>query len=148
MGHCIQAVIGKHNDVCKITKDWVHVNEILLPQEFGMVLMTDDFMCDVGELAEGSDEVVFPRLDCFTGAVKKLMERYSLRTNIAYFETNYFGGAGTQGGLLYENGSIAVAPRVAESGVINALLAKMGVRRESGKDEFDSLGLGKYRRMP
>lgn len=126
----------------------VHADEIMLPQEFGMVPMTDKLLLDVEELAEVSDKIVFPELDRFTEAVRELMERYSFHTKLAYIETDYFGGKGTQGGLLYENGSVAVAPRAAGSGVINALLSELGVWREPGKDEFDSLGLGKYRTIP
>lgn len=126
----------------------IYADLIELPQGFGMILMTDRLLRDVEELAEVSDEIVFPELDRFTEAVRELMERYSPHTKLAYIETDYFGGTGTQGGLLYENGRVAVAPRAAESGVINALLAELGVWREPGKDEFDSLGLGRYRRMP
>ncbi len=126
----------------------IHADLIELPQGFGMILMTDKLLRDVEELAEISDEIVFPGLDRFTEAVRELMERYSFHTKLAYIETDYFGGAGTQGGLLYENGSAAVAPQVSGAGVINALLSELGVRCGSGKDEFDSLGLSKYRRMP
>lgn len=126
----------------------IHADLIELPQGFGMILMTDRLLCDVEELAEVSDKAVFPELERFTEAVGELMERYSFHTKLAYIETDYFGGAGTQGGVLYENGRVGAAPRVDGSGVINALLSELGVWRGSGKDEFDSLGLGKYRRMP
>ncbi len=148
MGHCISAIVGRHSDVCRIAENMIHADLIELPQGYGMVLMTDKLLRDVEELAEVSDEIVFPELDRFTEAVRELMERYSFHTKLAYIETDYFGGAGTQGGVLYENGCAAAAPSVAETGVINALLSELGVWREPGKDEFDSLGLSKYRRMP
>lgn len=148
MGHCISAIIGRREDVRKIAEQMIHADLIELPQGFGMILMTDRLLCDVEELAEVSDKAVFPELERFTEAVGELMERYSFHTKLAYIETDYFGGAGTQGGVLYENGRVGAAPRVDGSGVINALLSELGVWRGSGKDEFDSLGLGKYRRMP
>ncbi len=148
MGHCISAIIGRREDVCRIAEQMIHADLIELPQGFGMILMTDKLLRDVEELAEVSDEIVFPGLDRFTEAVRELMERYSFHTKLAYIETDYFGGVGTQGGLLYESGCCVVAPRSSETGVINALLSELGVRREPGKDEFDSLGLSKYRRMP
>ncbi len=148
MGHRISGILGRREDVCRIAEQLIHADLIELPQGFGMILMTDKLLRDVEELAEVSDKIVFPGLDRFTEAVRELMERYSFHTKLAYIETDYFGGAGTQGGLLYENGCAAVDPSAAETGVINALLSELGVRRESGKDEFDSLGLGNYRRMP
>lgn len=75
------------------------------------------------------------------------MERYSFRTRLAYIETDYFGGAGTQSGVLYENGKISVGPRSGE-GTINFLLKELGVWHYPDRDEFDMLGLGKYRHMP
>ncbi len=148
MGHRISAIIGRHTDVCRIAGDMIHADLIELPQGFGMILMTDKLLRDVEELAEVSDEIVFPGLERFTEAVGELMERYSFHTKLAYVETDYFGGAGTQGGVLYGNGRAAADPVAAGTGVINALLSELGVRREHGKDEFDSLGLSKYRRMP
>lgn len=66
---------------------------------------------------------------------------------LAYLETDYFGGIGTQAGLLFEKGNMTVEP-VEGEGTINYILERMGVYRERGKDEFDSLGLGNYRKMP
>ena len=61
-------------------------------------------------------------------------------------ETDYFGGIGTQGGVLYENGRIRIAPHSGD-GTINLLLRELGVKCLANKDEFDSLNLGNYRHM-
>lgn len=153
MGHCIRAIIGKRADVQKIAGDWP-LGVIELPQDFGMVMLTNRFLDDVEELYECGGEDIFPELDGFFAAVRELMEQYSIRTKLAYIETDYFGGVGTQGGVLYENGKPVGEPtvgRVCEpkmgTGVINGLLKALGVWREHGKDEFESLELFKYRRM-
>ncbi len=149
MGHCIHAIIGNHESICKLAGDWIRANEIELPQGFGMILCTDELLDDIAELMETeseSGEPCFPELDYFDVSVKELMERYSFRTKLAYIETDYFGGFGTQSGVLYENGKIAVAPKSGE-GTINALLKELGIWRTSDKDEFDMLELWKYRRM-
>lgn len=146
MGHCINAVIGARDSVRGLAEDWLR-EVIELPQDFGMILMTNDFLENVGELMEVSDELCFPELENFTEEVKELMERYSFRTKLAYIETDYFGGAGTQAGVLYENGRITIGPRRGE-GTINALLRELGVWRYPDKDEFDMLGLGNHRHMP
>ena len=145
MGHCIRAIIGAHETVRKITDDWL-VNEIELLQGFGMVFLTDRLLEDVEELMELSDELVCPELDYFSEAAADMLERYSFHTKLIYVETDYFGGVGTQAGVLYENGRIAIAPRKA-AGTINILLRALGAWCKPGKDEFDSLGLGKYRHM-
>ena len=69
-----------------------------------------------------------------------------LTDELAYVETDYFGGIGTQGGVLYENGRIRIAPHSGD-GTINLLLRELGVKCLANKDEFDSLNLGNYRHM-
>ncbi len=63
-----------------------------------------------------------------------------------YIETDYFGGYGTQIGILFKNNSVINSP-ISEEGIINKLLKEIGVLKYMGKDEFDSLGLGCFCRM-
>lgn len=150
MGHCIRAIIGTHEAVCKIADDWICVKEIELTQGFSMIFCTIELLEDIEELMKSSGETVddpdYPELDYFDASVKELMEQYSIRTKLVYVETDYFGGVGTQAGILYENGKPAAAPQSGE-GTINALLKEIGVWRRPDTDEFDMLGLGKYRHM-
>lgn len=150
MGHCIRAIIGTHEAVQKIAGDWVYAKEIELPQGLGMIFCTIKLLENIEELMESSgeaaDEPNIPELEFFDASVKELMETYSFRTKLAYVETDYFGGTGTQAGLLYENGKPAAAPQSGE-GTINALLRELGVWRKPDKDEFEMLELGKYRHM-
>jgi hypothetical protein len=70
----------------------------------------------------------------------------SVQGMVMYFETEYFGGIGTQGAVVLEHGKVLLRPRVAESGPINEALALFGVEvRPPARDEFDTVGLGRYR---
>ena len=82
MGHCIRAVIGSRESVRRLAEDWLKAKVVELPQDFGMIFMTDDLLEDVGELLEVSDELPFSELENFTEEVKELMERYSFRTKL------------------------------------------------------------------
>lgn len=151
--HGIRAIIGTHKDILPLADDWrIFVNEIQLPQGYGMVFLTDAILDDIAELAEPSDALYEPELITFAGQshftaeAAILLRQYSFRTRFAYIETNYCGGVCTQAGILYANGSVSIAPREGE-GSINLLLKALGVWRMPGKDEFDSLRLGIYRRM-
>ena len=64
------------------------------------------------------------------------MSRYAL------INTNYFGGVGNQFAGTFERGK-EVLPIV--EGGINQALRNIGVRARSGMDEFDTIGLGRYR---
>ena len=67
---------------------------------------------------------------------------------IAKIETDYFGGSGEQSAKLYVDG----VKKYDESDVfdysktpINDVLKMMGVVKKTGMDEFDTIGLGKFR---
>ena len=140
MGHCVRAIIGAHKDIQRIENDWF-AKEIKLPQGYGMIFLTDVLLDDIGELFESANESSDPET-----VTSYLLQNYSFHTKLAYIEADYFGGIGTQSGILYENGNIGIPP-CSGKGAINILLRELGVWREVNKDEFDSLNLGIYRRM-
>lgn len=110
-----------------------------------MVCLTDDLFDDITELYGIDDELNCTELTLFTDAIFNFMQEYSNDCMLAYIETDYFGGIGTQAGVLFENGRVIIEP-TEEENIINIILNKLGVYRENGKDEFDSLGLYKYRK--
>ncbi len=63
----------------------------------------------------------------------------------AYVETDYFGGGGEQAAIAARGGRIVFGPRRGEHGPVNAALRILGVRKEKGLDEFDTLGLRLFR---
>jgi hypothetical protein len=63
----------------------------------------------------------------------------------AVIETDYFGGMGSQSAVVYR-GSEEIMPAETDSGgPINKALRVLGVVRQQGRDEFDTVGLGQYR---
>jgi hypothetical protein len=64
--------------------------------------------------------------------------------DMAYVEAQFFGGAGTQAGVGWRDGQIAHGPVMARD-AINQALRFLGVTANDGKDEFDTVGLGKHR---
>ncbi len=140
MGHCVRTIIGVHKDIQRIANDWF-AKEIKLPQGYGMIFLTDALLDNIGELFESANEPSDPET-----VTSNLLQEYSFHTKLAYIEADYFGGIGTQSGILYENGNISI-PLCSGKGAINILLRELGVWREVNKDEFDSLNLGIYRRM-
>jgi hypothetical protein len=61
------------------------------------------------------------------------------------FETDYFGGWGSQLAIVFENGKITFGPAQNSIGPINDGLRLLGVQAKADIDEFDTLGLGKNR---
>lgn len=145
MGHSIRAFIGKDDVIQKLSDDWIKARDIPLKQGYSMVCLTGDLFDDIMELSEAEDELNCSELTLFTTAIFDIMQEYSNNSMLAYIEADYFGGIGMQAGVLFENGKIIINP-TEKSGIINIILHKLGVYRENGKDEFNSLGLGKYRK--
>ena len=149
MGHHIRAIIGKIDNIQKFAdNDCVCAKVIGLPQNMGMVMLTEKLFEELEERSvEMSRGDPCSELDGFDGTAAGILERYSLNTKLAYIETDYFGGAGTQGGVLYSDGRETISARVGE-GTVNLLLRELGVCVLSpDMDEFDCLGLGQYRYM-
>ena len=115
MGHCVRAIIGVHKDMQRIENDWF-AKEIKLPQGYGMIFLTDVLLDDIGELFESANEPSDPET-----VTSYFLQEYSFHTKLAYIEADYFGGIGTQSGILYENGNISI-PLCSGEGAINILL--------------------------
>lgn len=144
MGHCIQVFIGKQELIEKLA---VEQNQtfVSLKQGYAMMYLLDQY----DEILESVNvRYEFEEtLDYFTSEIHDMMQQYSLYDMLAYIETDYSGGFGTQAGVLFSDGKMIIAP-TKEKGIIDKILRQMGVCRETEKDEFDSLGLGNYRSMP
>jgi len=82
--------------------------------------------------------------DTSVGKMSKYFEN-GFRFMVA--ETDYFGGAGEQSAEIFEilDGKSKSFGILSGYNPINESLRKIGVQRESGMDEFDTINLGKYR---
>ena len=150
MGHMIHAIIGKKDVIDKIAGDWINAQTRELPQGYSLLFLTNALYDSIEELSENENmEKIedFEDMVCYTTPVVHLLKQYSFRSQLIYIETDYVGGYGTQAGALFENGKVTAGPASSDR-IINQLLRAIGVYREHGKDEFDSLHLGIYRRMP
>ena len=146
MGHQIEVIIGKREVMRQITERWC-CQAVELPQDFVMVYLTDQLFDRVTGLRSVPDREISGELTYLTEAIHQFLQESSHQGRLAYIETDYAGGYGSQAGVLYENGRMAAAPRSGE-GTVNQLLHQLGASCSRGQDEFDSLELHKYRHMP
>lgn len=78
-------------------------------------------------------------------ALAGLLSTGSERAALLYFETEYFGGMGTQGAAVFRDGELVFGPQSAELGPINNALAVLGVRTvPPAVDEFETAGLQRH----
>jgi len=125
-----------------------------LPQQFVLLPVTESYL-DSEVLAH---TIISPFM-CLTHALWDSAVRWSSDCGVAYIETDYFGGIGTQQAIAWRDASIVFGPNTAETMVdrrskltrhyggrpINDALAAIGVTTDKDMDEFDTLGLERFR---
>lgn len=162
--HCIRAFIGKKDIISTFSDNWVKANPIALAQEFAMIFLTNELYDDIVELVDSKLDTEYSKyFDYLSPSIYELLIQESKNGKLAYIETDYFGGGGSQSAILFENEVIKIQPHKTETcwdeknysyyhkpegdKAINIVLKELGVYKENGKDEFESIGLGNYRRM-
>jgi hypothetical protein len=163
MGHNIRALIGMSDKIEKFSNNWSQSANKELEQGFALVKVTDELLDDINELSSIQSSDPYEEFDFLSSSLNELLMQESFRTQIAYIETDYFGGIGTQVVVLYDDGKVTVGPLTTEDlwdqktntyvqkteGIraINQVLKKVGVWCKKDVDEFDSLGLAHHRTM-
>lgn len=162
--HCIRAFIGKRDIISTFANNWMKANSIMLAQGFAMIFLTNELYDDVVELADSILDIDFSMFfDYLSPSIYELLLQESRSGKLVYIETDYFGGVGRQSAILFEKGVIKIQPHKTETcwdektysfyhkpegdKAINIVLKELGVYKDDGKDEFDSIGLGNYRNM-
>jgi hypothetical protein len=64
---------------------------------------------------------------------------------LVYFGTEYFGGDGTQAAAAYRDGQALAPTPSSGDGAINRALRCLGITPHGAFDEFDYVGISRYR---
>jgi hypothetical protein len=150
MGHAIAAVILKGNFDSEIAKSYDLLG-IRLGFELTMFPITHYYtacwrkILDVPGVLLGKQPdnlLIFPCELVVAHLIMKITNR--AEPLYAVIETDYFGGIGDQWALVYRGKDLA-DNRIVQ---ISPALRFLGVEPQNGMDEFDTVGLAKYRSMP
>lgn len=94
-------------------------------------------------------EPAFAPSRLFPPAFDQVLAGWSTTGPLAYVEADYFGGVGTQFAVVWRAGAIvfgpAVQPERAPGSLISQALRLLGASSGGHVDEFDAVGLGRYR---
>lgn len=133
MSYEIDAFIGRRSDLEEWKQRFPSVAVCFIGHDLALVPLTYDFLEELrtGFGLQGASE-------------QQLAEAWGTEasriTTVAFVSAGYFGGAGGQEAAVWTNG--AVVQRNIE---IDEALRLLGVQKEAGRDEFDTVGLGRYR---
>jgi hypothetical protein len=143
MTHCVTGLIAKPGPLGAFARK--HALHIPLALAYGLEILPlrdediDSFLTQpMTGLSEG--------FNYLSEQLVQILMAASSDSSIMYFETDYFGGMGTQGAALFKNGVMIYGPASAEHGPINNALAMLGIITISpAADAFDTIGLGLHR---
>jgi hypothetical protein len=148
MGHSVSGFVARFDTLAAAARALPGARVARLEQGFGFLPLTD-------ELAPGDATASdMQSLVGLTAVLAAWAAEQSRTFRIAYVETEYFGGLGSQAAVLWQDGKIALGPvrsnnesedRPSAEWPINAVGRRLGVQRGEAFDEFDTLGLGRHR---
>ena len=144
MGHSIQGLVITNIAVSVARAALDHTQPVALDQGLWLVTISAEAFDSLRLRLPASCDPAFRECFMRLGPVISLAKQLSLVGPVAYIETDYFGGVGTQSAALWSNGELQMLPAQA-AGVINASLRLLGARAALPNDEFDTVGLGRHR---
>ena len=117
-----------------------------LRQRLCFVPITEDALGQLSFLfADEPDRDGQDKFERLTGGVWRVAADLSENGSVAYIETEYFGGLGDQAAIAWREGRVVLSANRADIGPINAALRVLGAAAQGQLDEFESVGLGRYR---
>ena len=154
MAHSINAIIARLPLLEKFTVSFEGVKLVPLERDFAMVPATSRLLEALDARYSSSGGREFEGFVHLRGGLVALLQELSHQGPIVYVETDYFAGVGSQAGATFVDGEPTVVEIESEvrpvprtMGAINSALRALGVIRTKNLDEFDSIGLGRFRSM-
>jgi hypothetical protein len=142
MGHYISGLVAKRDTLMNFTAATDLHPAATLANGLGFLPLSDDHL-----------DLLFPvhgQLDdsmtYLSEALKTTLVDLSSGGPVAYVETEYFGGQGTQGATIYDRGQCVFGPITNDARPISDALRLLGVTVEPGQhDEFEAAGFCRHR---
>lgn len=115
--------------------------KIDIGQGITLLPMTEELFDQINHLSISPD---IDKFEYLTENIEREILKIIKDSHYAYVEAEYHGGQGGQMAIIWDKSH---RKSILEFGQqkINSVLKGFGVRAEIGKDEFDTLGLGRYR---
>jgi len=141
MTHSVIGFVALNEFVHQICSKYPALRAVPLEQGFSLFPLTEDLVKSLGisHLNTSVDSDKLPN------ELTDLLSKLSALCPLLYFETDYFAGTGHQLAVVFENEMITFGPAKNVIGPINDGLRWLGAKRKASDDEFDSIGLGRYR---
>jgi hypothetical protein len=141
MGHFVTAIISSDPALDSILRSSPGSVSVPLVDGLSLVPLDDDALdsvaADYSQTADGFT-YLSPSLAAF-------LADHSRHGALVYFEAEYFGGDGTQAAVAFRDGHPLSPTPSSGDGAINRGLGCLGITPNGAFDEFDYVGLSRYR---
>ena len=164
MGHMLTALIASPVLLSKLTQQYGLRLPVELPQGFAMLPLSPNTLDFLLNSPERGDSKLLEGFEFLDSQMVALFKKLSSDEFVAYVETEYFGGTGGQGAIVFKGGEqiyvghdsdfedgklipqSELNARSLDDRAINGALKLLGVKKSvADLDEFDALHLGDYR---
>jgi hypothetical protein len=160
MGHSIQCFLGRSEVIQEIVSPLGSIKHTIieLPQGMHGLFLGENLYDAIHKHTDTDNNYEIEPFDLFDLAMKNYLEAIKPNGRLIYIETEYFGGEGTQVSGIFKDGQLLEV--LDEKNIeidealpfpdrffnlpINTALRYLGVKRDSGYDEFDTLRLGNF----
>lgn len=145
MAHHITGIIGHRDVLSRLQGHLADQPRFALAESFAFMPLDDENLDSIAGLHE---EIAIADFVYLTPRLTEILKTASLDGEFAYIETEYFGGIGGQGAVLFRRGEVAFGPACVKNstGPINEVLLRMGITHKPGAfDAFEVVGLAALR---
>lgn len=144
MGHCIHAIVAPLATADTISDLWPELPR--LDRDNGFALFpVDAELIDARIAPDRTPTRTANEFEQLTNGFRTLLQSLSRDGQLAYVETDYFGGIGGQGALVCRDGEEIMPPSWSGSGTINRALKLIGLKRGLLADRFTAAGFAQVR---
>jgi hypothetical protein len=152
MGYELRAVICQVPSIQFLRSQLPDAQVVELKQRLALIPVTPGLISALSAGRE-RDERPFKSVSYLTLALAEVLAKASA-IPVAFVDAEYFGGRGTQAAVVWEGGRPILeasvpddmGPLPPEGGPIDKALRLLGAVAKNGEDEFDSVGLNRFRR--
>ncbi len=141
MGYILKAIFGKKSDLNPIILRYSKSKIIELERELSIIPMTEDLYDEINNFRVSNTILSFELLS--ENLEKEVLDLIG-DSKIAYVESEFHGGKGGHSGIIWEDKKRKIIMDY-DLDSMNKILKELGIKKESNKDEFDTVGLSKYR---
>lgn len=140
MGYDFSGIVTSLEVTKRLKDQYASAKIIPLYKELIVIPLTDELYDEIN-MNQGTTKSIY---DYLTDTISSYCREISKFGLVAYIEAEYFGGTGSQNAMVWDSGQVIFEETLSES-AINRSLEILGVHKVQGKDEFDTVGLGRHR---